>query len=44
MESELRKKGLGLKRLKVVVEKGGKHNEEYWAKRLPEPGAHLCNP
>jgi predicted alpha/beta superfamily hydrolase len=36
LESELRKKGLGPKRLKVVVEEGGKHNEEYWAKRLPD--------
>jgi predicted alpha/beta superfamily hydrolase len=36
LEAELRKKGLGPARLKVVVEEGGKHNEEYWSKRLPD--------
>ena len=36
LEAELRKKGLGPSRLKVVVEEGGKHNEEYWSKRLPD--------
>ena len=36
LESELRKKGLGPTRLKLVVDEGGKHNEEYWSKRLPD--------
>ena len=36
LEDVLRKKGLGPARLKVVVEEGGKHNEEYWSKRLPD--------
>lgn len=36
LESVLRKKGLGPARLKVVVDEGGKHNEENWAKRLPD--------
>jgi predicted alpha/beta superfamily hydrolase len=36
LEGVLRKKGLGPSRLKVVVEEGGKHNEENWAKRLPD--------
>jgi predicted alpha/beta superfamily hydrolase len=36
LESDLKKKGLGPARLKVVMEEGGKHSEEYWSKRLPE--------
>ncbi len=32
----LKDKGLGNSRLKVVVEGGGKHNEEAWARRFPE--------
>jgi predicted alpha/beta superfamily hydrolase len=36
LESELRKKGLGPARLKLVVDEGGMHNEEYWSKRLPD--------
>ena len=33
---DLRKKGMGPARLKVVVEEGGQHTEAAWSKRLPE--------
>ena len=36
LEAELRKKGLGPARLKVVVDEGGQHNEANWSRRLPE--------
>lgn len=36
LESELRKKGLGPSRLKVVIEEGGEHTEAEWSKRLPD--------
>ncbi len=36
MEQILKDKGLGGSRLKVVVEGGGQHNEEAWARRFPE--------
>lgn len=36
LESDLRKKGLGPTRLKVVVDQGGEHNEANWSRRLPE--------
>jgi len=36
MEQILKDKGLGGSRLKVVVEGGGQHNEEAWARRLPD--------
>jgi predicted alpha/beta superfamily hydrolase len=36
LEAILRKKGMGATRLKVVVEEGGKHNEEAWSRRLPD--------
>jgi enterochelin esterase-like enzyme len=32
----LRAEGLGDRRLKVVVQEGGRHNEESWAARLPD--------
>lgn len=34
-EQILKDKGLGSSRLKVVVEGGGQHNEEAWARRFP---------
>jgi predicted alpha/beta superfamily hydrolase len=40
LETDLRKKGMGPTRLKVVVEEGGEHTEAAWSKRLPE--AMLC--
>jgi predicted alpha/beta superfamily hydrolase len=36
LETDLRKKGMGPTRLKVVVEEGGEHTEAAWSKRLPE--------
>lgn len=36
MERILKDKGLGSSRLKVVVEEGGQHNEEAWARRFPD--------
>jgi predicted alpha/beta superfamily hydrolase len=36
LESILRDRGLGRKRLAVVVSEGGTHSEEAWAARLPE--------
>jgi predicted alpha/beta superfamily hydrolase len=36
LEDVLRKKGLGPSRVKLVVDEGGKHNEENWSKRLPD--------
>ncbi len=36
LEKILRSKGLGPTRLKVVVEEGGQHNEEAWARRFPD--------
>lgn len=36
LEADLRKKGLGPTRLKVVVDQGGEHNEANWSRRLPE--------
>ena len=36
LETDLRKKGLGPTRLKVVIEEGAHHNEDAWSKRLPE--------
>jgi predicted alpha/beta superfamily hydrolase len=36
LEKILRSKGLGPSRLKVVVEEGGQHNEEAWARRFPD--------
>ncbi len=36
LEADLRKKGLGPTRLKVVVDEGGEHNEAAWSRRLPE--------
>ncbi len=36
LETDLRKKGMGPARLKVVVEGGGEHTEAAWSKRLPE--------
>ena len=36
MEQVLKDKGLGTSRLKVVVEGGGQHNEEAWARRFPD--------
>ena len=35
LEADLRKKGLGPTRLKVVVDQGGEHNEANWSRRLP---------
>lgn len=36
LEAILRGKGLGPRRLKVVVEEGGRHSEGDWARRLPD--------
>lgn len=36
MEQILKDKGLGSSRLKVVVEGGGQHNEDAWARRFPD--------
>jgi predicted alpha/beta superfamily hydrolase len=36
LEADLRKKGLGPTRLKVVVDQGGQPNEANWSRRLPE--------
>jgi predicted alpha/beta superfamily hydrolase len=36
LEADLRKKGMGPTRLKVVVEDAGEHTEAAWSKRLPE--------
>jgi hypothetical protein len=36
LESALRGAGLGQRRLKVVVQEGGRHSEAAWAERLPE--------
>jgi pullulanase len=36
MEQILKDRGLGNSRLKVIVEGGGQHNEEAWARRLPD--------
>jgi predicted alpha/beta superfamily hydrolase len=36
VEEILKKKGMGPTRLKVVVEEGGLHNEEAWARRFPD--------
>ena len=36
LESTLRDAGLGPKRLKVVVQEGGRHSEAAWAERLPD--------
>ena len=44
LEAELRKKGLGTGRLKVVVEEGGKHTEDAWSRRLPEALLFLYGP
>jgi predicted alpha/beta superfamily hydrolase len=41
LESILRSAGLGARRLKVVVEPGGRHTEGAWAGRLPEALAFL---
>jgi predicted alpha/beta superfamily hydrolase len=35
LEAILRERGLGPRRLKVVVEEGGRHSESDWARRLP---------
>ena len=44
LEADLRKKGLGPTRLKVVIEEGGQHNEGEWSKRLPEAMMFLYGP
>ena len=36
LEKTVRSKGMGPGRLKVLVEDGGQHNEEAWARRLPD--------
>lgn len=36
LEAILKKKGFGPDRLKVVVEEGAEHNENAWARRLPD--------
>ena len=36
LEGVLRGKGLGPRRLRVVVEAGARHSEEAWARRLPD--------
>jgi predicted alpha/beta superfamily hydrolase len=36
LEAILRGSGFGPRRLKVVVEEGGRHSEAHWARRLPE--------
>jgi predicted alpha/beta superfamily hydrolase len=36
LEAILRGRGLGPRRLKVVVEEGGRHSEGDWARRLPD--------
>jgi predicted alpha/beta superfamily hydrolase len=36
VEQILKKKGMGPARLKAVVEEGGLHNEEAWARRFPD--------
>jgi predicted alpha/beta superfamily hydrolase len=41
LEAILRAEGLGPRRLKVVVEEGGRHSERDWARRLPEALAFL---
>ncbi len=41
LESILRDRGLGPKRLKVVVTEGATHSEDAWAARLPEALAFL---
>ncbi len=35
LETMFKKAGLGKDRLKVVLQRGGEHSEEWWAKRLP---------
>ncbi len=44
LETDLRKKGLGSTRLKVVIEEGGQHTEAEWSKRLPEAMLFLYGP
>lgn len=44
LEADLRKKGLGPTRLKVVIEEGGEHNEAEWSKRLPDAMLFLYGP
>ena len=41
MEQILKDKGLGSTRLKVVVDGGGQHNEEAWARRLSDALLYL---
>lgn len=36
LEQILKSKGMGPSRLEVFVEEGGQHNEDAWARRLPE--------
>jgi predicted alpha/beta superfamily hydrolase len=36
MDAILKSKGLGPSRLKIVVDAGGQHNEDAWARRLPD--------
>jgi enterochelin esterase-like enzyme len=36
LEAMLKTAGLGSDRLKVVVQEGGEHSEQWWAKRLPD--------
>jgi len=44
MEQILKDKGLGSSRLKAVVEGGGQHNEEAWARRFPDALLFLYGP